>query len=172
MTAPLPIVKLVMPSDLKGVQAGKLPQGFLIPITGGGRLHHTAAKSWEKMCAKAKADGIVLKPTSAGDTYRDYETQKKGFLQRYSLEDTGTGKTRHFENKVWYLKKGFAPLASPGQSNHNWGIAVDVANANGKILAWMRENIQQFGWSWELQEEPWHIRLVCGDKLPEIVISA
>ena len=33
----------------------------------------------------------------------------------------------------------------------------------------MKNNILDFGFSWELQEEPWHIRLVCGDKIPEPV---
>jgi hypothetical protein len=41
------------------------------------------------------------------------------------------------------------------------GIAVDVANANGKILEWMKLNIAAFGFSWEVvPEEPWHIRWV------------
>ena len=159
----LPIKKVVMPPDLVGVIPGKLPQNLLIKVVGGGLLHKFAAHSWEAMVAKATLDGIVLKPTSSGDLYRSYDTQKRGFLQRYSLEPTGTTTTRTFEGKTWYLKKGFAPLATPGKSMHNLGIAVDVANANGKILEWMKANIATFGWSWELQEEPWHIRYVRGE---------
>lgn len=166
----LPIVKVVMPADLAGHQAGKLPPKLLRKIDGGGKLHHLAANAWEALVAKAKADGIELKPTSAGDTYRDYELQKRGFLQRYQLEPTGTGVTRTFEGKKWYLKKGFAPLATPGSSQHNWGLAVDCANANGKRLQWMRANILNFGWSWEVvPDEPWHIRYTAGDNVPEAV---
>ena len=165
----LPIVKVKLPADLVGVDPGKLAPTLLVKVAGGGQLHHLAAKSWTAMVAKATADGVVLKPTSAGDLYRTYESQKKGFLQRYSLEPTGTTTTRTFEGKTWYLKKGVAPLATPGKSQHNLGLAVDVANANGKILVWMKANIAAFGWSWELQEEPWHIRYVAGDVLPAIV---
>jgi LAS superfamily LD-carboxypeptidase LdcB len=56
-----------------------------------------------------------------------------------------------------------ACLAIPGSSNHNWGLAVDVANANGKTLKWMLENEHLYGFSHEVQSEPWHIRLVTGD---------
>ena len=168
----LPIKKINFPTDLVGVYPGKLPATMLVKIKTGGMLHHTAALAWNALVLKAQQDKIVLKPTSSGDLYRAYDTQKRGFLARYSLTDTGTGKTRKFEGKVWYLKKGNAPLAAPGKSNHNLGIAVDVANANGKILQWMLDNIQHFGFSWEMQEEPWHIRLVCGDNLPETVTKS
>ena len=168
----LPIVKIVMPADLKGVTPGKLDPKLLRKIEGGGQLHHLAARAYNALDAKAKADGIEIKPTSAGDTYRTYDLQKRGFLQRYQLEPTGTGTTRTFEGKTWHLKKGFAPLATPGKSNHNLGIAVDVANANGKILKWMQENIQAFGWSWEVvPQEPWHIRYVAGDKLTPAILA-
>lgn len=165
------IVKVSLPSDLKGVEPGKLTPAQLVSIPGGGKLHRLAAQAWLAMVAKAKADGVELKPTSAGDTYRDYETQKKGFLQRYSLEDTGTGSTRTFEGKKWYLKKGNAPLAAPGSSQHNLGIAVDVANAaDKKRIEWLIANVKDFGWSWEVvPEEPWHIRYVAGDAVPAAV---
>ena len=52
-------------------------------------------------------------------------------------------------------------------SKHLYGIAVDVANANGKILAWLLENEVKFGFSHEVLgdangkgAEPWHIRFV------------
>lgn len=164
----LPIVKVVQPSDLKGVTAGKLPPALLVKV-GRGKLHHLAANAWNALVAKATADGIVLKPTSSGDLYREYEFQKRGFLARYQLVPTKHGRPRTFEGKTWYLKKGFAPMATPGSSMHNLGLAIDVANASGPILKWMKNNILDFGFSWELQEEPWHIRLVCGDKIPEPV---
>jgi LAS superfamily LD-carboxypeptidase LdcB len=145
---------------------------MLLKVAGGGFLHPKAAKAWNALVAKAAADGIELKPTSAGDLYRSYAMQKRGFLTRYQLEPIEPAKTRKFEGKVWYLKKGNAPLASPGTSNHNLGIAIDVANASGKVLEWMKANIEAYGFSWELQEEPWHIRLVCGDNLPAVVTGA
>ena len=168
----LPIKKIVLPSNLVGVEADKLPSTMLIKVAGGGFLHPKAAKAWNALVAKAASDGIELKPTSAGDLYRSYEVQKRGFLTRYQTEPIEGASTRKFENKVWYLKKGNAPLASPGTSNHNLGIAIDVANAHGKVLNWMKANIEAYGFSWELQEEAWHIRLVCGDDLPTVVTGA
>jgi LAS superfamily LD-carboxypeptidase LdcB len=167
------IVPVVLPTDLKGIEPGKLPAKLLVPAVGGGKLHHIAAKAWAAMVATAQAEGIELKPTSAGDTYREYELQKKGFLQRYSLEDTGTGKTKTFEGKTWYLKKGMATLATPGKSQHNLGIAVDIANAaEPKRLNWLIANVKKFGFSWEVvPEEPWHLRYVCGDNLPQAVVE-
>jgi len=59
--------------------------------------------------------------------------------------------------------------AVPGTSNHGWGCAVDVAlggygNAATSVafpfLSWAIEHAHQYGWSWEVQSEPWHLRLV------------
>lgn len=165
------IVPVKMPADLKGVQPGKLPANLLKPVPGGGKMHWIAAAAWCAMVEKAKSEGVELKPTSAGDTYRDYELQKRGFLQRYQLEPIAGAKPREFEGKKWYLKKGNAPLAVPGTSKHNLGLAVDIANASEpKRIKWLIENVKTFGFSWEVvPEEPWHIRYVCGDDVPEAV---
>jgi LAS superfamily LD-carboxypeptidase LdcB len=165
----LPILKLVKPADLANKTPGKLPPELLTALPGGGKLHHLAAKAWFAMVEHAKAVNIELKPTSSADTYRSYDMQLAGFKQRYTLKNTGTGKTRHFEGKTWYLKRKMAPLAAPGTSNHNLGLAVDVSNANGPRLKWLVENEHLFGFSHELQEEPWHIRLVTGDAITPLV---
>jgi hypothetical protein len=76
-----------------------------------------------------------------------------------------------FEGKTWYLKKGMAMLATPGKSQHNLGLAVDIANASDKKrINWLIANVEKFGWSWEVvPSEPWHIRYVCGDAVPQAV---
>ena len=63
-------------------------------------------------------------------------------------------------------------MAAPGTSNHNLGIAVDVANANGVVLKWLEGNALEFGFSWEIQSEPWHLRYVAGDVTPARVVKA
>ena len=167
------IVPVVLPKDIKNETPGKLPAYLLTPASGGGKMHWIACAAWNSMVEKAKAEGVVLKPTSAGDTYRDYEMQKRGFLQRYQLEDTGTGATKTFEGKTWYKKKGMATLATPGKSQHNLGLAVDVHSAGEpKRLNWLVANVKEFGFSWEVvPEEPWHLRYVCGDKIPATVVA-
>ena len=162
-----------MPKDLKGVEPGKLPESLLRPIPTGGKLHWLAANAWNAMVAKAKADGIELKPTSSGDLYRSYESQLASFKQRYVLEPIQGTSTKTFEGKTWYLKKGMAMLATPGKSNHNLGIAVDVHSASEpKRLNWLIANVKDFGFSWEVvPSEPWHLRYVCGDTPPPAVVA-
>ena len=167
------IVPIVMPKDLKGVTPGKLPESLLRAIPGGGKLHHRAADSWNAMVAKAKADGVELKPTSSGDLYRTYESQLAGFKQRYVLEPVAGTSTKTFEGKTWYLKKGMAMLATPGKSNHNLGLAVDISSASEpKRLNWLIANVKDFGFSWEVvPSEPWHLRLVTGDNPTPAVVA-
>lgn len=165
------VVKVTLPSDLKGVTPGKLSASQLVPVPGGGKLHRLAAQAWMAMCAKAKADGVELKPTSAGDTYRSYDSQLAAFKQRYTETPNGNS-TRTFEGKKWYKKdEKLASLAAPGTSQHNLGIAVDVHSAGEpKRLNWLIDNVKDFGFSWEVvPEEPWHIRYVCGDAVPPAV---
>ena len=167
------IVPVKMPADLKGVTPGKLPDALLRPIPGGGKLHWRAADAWNAMVAKAKADGLELKPTSSGDLYRSYESQLAGFKQRYVLEPVVGTSTKSFEGKTWYLKKGMAMLATPGKSMHNLGIAVDVSSAGeAKRLNWLIANVKDFGFSWEVvPSEPWHLRLVTGDNPTPAVVA-
>lgn len=167
-----PVKPVVLPSNLKGVKAGELPANMLVDVKPFGKLHPLAADAYHAMRAKALADGIkTFKPTSAGDTYRTLASQTAGFLQRYQKEPIAGAVTRTWEGTKWYLKKGFAPLASPGSSNHNLGIAVDIAEASGARLEWMLKNAADFGFSWEVQSEPWHLRYVAGDKVPAAVLA-
>lgn len=164
------VVKVTMPEDLKGHKPGKLPEALLKPAAGGGKLHWRAANAWGAMVAKAKADGIELKPVSSGDTYRSYDSQLKVFLERYTKEPNGNS-TRTFEGVKWYKKnEKLASLAAPGSSQHNLGIAVDVHTASGARLEWLIDNVKDFGFSWEVvPEEPWHLRYVAGDVVPAAV---
>lgn len=165
------IVPVVLPKDLKGIEPGKLPAHLLRPIEAGGKMHWLAAAAYNAMDEAAKAEGVELKPTSAGDTYRSYESQLAGFKQRYQLEPVVGTSTKTFEGKTWYLKKGMAMLATPGKSQHNLGLAVDIANASEpKRLNWMIANVKKFGFSWEVvPSEPWHLRYVNGDTPPAAV---
>lgn len=163
----MPIIDVKLCSCLHGVKAGALPASKLRKIEKGGKLHHCAADAYEAMDASANLDGIDLSPTSPADTYRTLETQEYGFFQRYQLEPIKNQKPRVYQNKAWYLKKGMAPLAVPGTSKHNLGIAVDIANASGPRLQWLKQNAVSFGFSWEVvPEEPWHLRYVAGDDVP------
>jgi len=166
---PWPVVPIKWCEHLKGKKPSEVSLTMLRPLSnGGGQLHHCAARAWEAMKHAAMAEGgINLKPTSPGDTFRSIAQQKAGFLQRFQVEPIEGAQTRTYDGKKWYLKKGMAVLASPVDdpakcSRHMMGIAVDVANASGKVLAWLLENEQRFGFSHEVVDmpgaEPWHLR--------------
>lgn len=171
--AKLPIIKVKLCSHLKNVEPGELDPSLLRKIEGKGQLHHCAADAYEAMDAAANAEGIDLSPTSPADTYRSLAVQEYGFFQRYTDNPKPAlmkQKPRIYKGKAWYLKKGMAPMAVPGTSNHNLGIAIDVANSSGTRLEWLAKNATSFGFSWEvLPSEPWHLRYVAGDDVPERV---
>jgi hypothetical protein len=152
-----PVEKLVLPADLKDVKPGRLDPGLLV---------------WAAMRDAALKSGLKnFKPTSEGDTYRTYESQLAAFNTRYSLTPTTFG-TRTFDGKTYYKKAAnLADLAAPGSSNHNFGLAVDISEASGARLEWLIANEHLYGFSHELQSEPWHIRLVCGDRIPKAVLD-
>lgn len=165
------VVPVKQPADLKGVAPGKLPDSLLRPAVGGGKLHWLCAAAWAAMVEAAKAEGVELKPVSAGDTYRTYESQLAVFKQRYTTEPNAN-QTRTFEGKKWYKKDPkLASLAAPGTSQHNTGLAVDVHTAaEPKRLKWLIANVRKFGFSWEVvPEEPWHLRYTEGDNPPAAV---
>lgn len=167
-----PVRPVKLPADLKGVTPGKLPDNLLRGIEGKGKLHHLAADAYEAMDEAANADGIDLSPTSQADTYRSLETQEYGFFQRHTDKPTPKmmkQKPRVYKGKLWYLKPKMAPMAVPGTSNHNLGIAIDIAHASGKRLEWLLANEHKYGFSHELDSEPWHIRYVDGDDVPQAV---
>jgi LAS superfamily LD-carboxypeptidase LdcB len=167
--------KIRLPKDLAGHKNGQLPPE-LLKLVPGGQLHNVAVKSYKHMLNAAKADGVTLKPTSTVDTYRPYSVQYNAFMQRYSPKPTGDtrGITRTFQGKTWYLKKGFAPSATPDPtgvkgSNHGWGLAVDFANCTGKTFQWLIKNANRFGWYIGTGDpakpgfESWHWEYVLGN---------
>jgi LAS superfamily LD-carboxypeptidase LdcB len=168
----LPIIDVKLCSCLKGAKPGELSPKLLRKIEGKGMLHHCAADAYEAMDAAANAEGIDLSPTSPADTYRTLAVQEYGFFQRYTTNVVAGQKPRIYQGKAWYLKKGMAMLAVPGTSKHNLGIAIDIANANGKRLEWLKANAVSFGFSWEVvPSEPWHLRYVAGDAKPQRVLD-
>jgi len=168
------IAPVKKPADLEGIAPGKLPEKILKPVKGGGKLHWRAADAWEAMVEAAEADGIELKPVSAGDCYRSFESQLMVFRQRYQKEPIEGAQTRTFEGIKWYKKDPkLASLAAPGTSQHNSGLAVDVHTAaEPNRLNWLIDNVRKFGFSWEVvPEEPWHLRYTEGDNPPATVVE-
>ena len=147
---------------------------MVVAISAGGKLEKCAAAAFEEMATAAKADGIILKATSAGDTLRSIAQQTTGFLQRYQKAPIAGASTKHWNNETYYLKPGMAMLATPYDdpadakargSRHLYGIAIDIKDAHGATLQWLLANEVRFGFSHEVLgdangkgAEPWHIR--------------
>jgi len=187
--AGLPIAKLVLPKDLKNRSNGKLPANLLRNIAPSGRMHHLAATSWLILQELGAKEGLNL--VHVGD-YRPFEQQLSLFQSRmkpFPDVKKSTQVVRTFNGKKWYLHNG-AAVATPGTSNHGWGLAIDAAlSLKGKKggvvsittkpkvarrtgLQFLLDVAPSLGWSWELQSEPWHIRYVAGDVTPARVVKA
>lgn len=187
----LPVYPVVMPSSLKTAQNGRLTMVNLksVPFAGigFGGLHPLAARAWSALTvaciAETKAQLTVV---SVADAYRNIALQERVFLQRYRpnynpLTCVRTD-SRRWGGRVWWKLRNVAPVASPGESNHGWGLAVDVGiwrsgpqvlpiTSDPKVWSWLQANALSLGWSWESQKEPWHIRYIDGDNLPQRVLD-
>lgn len=181
-----PVVKVTMPSDLAGQENGKLDSKLLMPV-GSGQLHHLAARAFGALYVYTlHFHGVHLTATYGG-WYRSYKNQETLFRQRYDPEGTGGG-CKTWNGVKWCKKSSkLATAATPGTSNHGWGLAIDMAYDNDPsdgvgsddatyiaghpVFKWLLEFAIECGFSWELQSEPWHIRYVAGDELPAKVLE-
>jgi LAS superfamily LD-carboxypeptidase LdcB len=162
--------KIILPATLQHVIPGEMPINLLAEVKPYGKLHLLAADAWMAFRARAFAEGIkTFKPTSSADTYRSLATQTIAWNDRMQLTPIENVKPRVYQGKNWYLKKGKAPIAQPGKSNHNLGLSVDVSEASGERLAFMAEFAALYGFTWELDSEPWHINYYVGDRVPALV---
>lgn len=174
----LPVLPVTLPDELLCQRNGELPPEVLRPIGAAGSLCHTAARAWDALWSEARTFGWDLTWTFGG-TYRTLRQQQSLFFSRWSAEPIA-GRERVFYNGGdWYLRRGVARAAIPGTSNHGLGIAVDVAlgaePADAKpitpALSWLLDHAGDFGWSWEVQSEPWHLRYWEGSTLPPAVLD-
>jgi LAS superfamily LD-carboxypeptidase LdcB len=139
-----PVKKLRVPKELKRYGNGRIPAHELADITGGGKMWGVAAFWWNHMAAEAATAGISIKGVSKG--YRSYEEQERMFMVRYSSKPTGRipEVTRRWKMRKWWLRKGKAPSATPGMSNHGWAMAQDI-EVPKETYDWMCNNAPRYG---------------------------
>lgn len=181
-----PVVTIRRSALLTGQTNGKLTDSILVNIPGlaGGptiRLITPAARSWKAMQAHARVDGHVLKATSASDSFRPYSVQESIFRQRYTTTVLAGRPSRVWNGVRWYQKPNTAAAAVPGTSNHGWACAVDTGTEldgdagteaiDKATLDWLLKHAADYGWSWELQSEPWHLHYFAGDTIPAAVLA-
>jgi hypothetical protein len=173
--ARLPVVPVKYPAALAGVTNGKVPATLLRtakslhkgqPVT----LLAVAMRSFLAMRAAAEADGVRLEAISS---YRTYAKQVALFTERYvphyAVHTDGRVRYRIWQGRRWY--HAFGPTtAVPGTSNHGRALAIDFVRGPA-WLDWMLDEADRFGWSWEIQDEEWHLRYVAGDAIPAAVLA-
>lgn len=119
---------------------GRLAASELAPIPGG-ELRNDAAAAWNAPGGPASAG---LRPGGSMSSYRTYDEQVY----------------------LWgvYMRGGNL-AATPGTSNHGWGIAIDLPN--GWEQEWMRAHAGRYGWAkTEAFSEPWHWNYAGGVSFP------
>lgn len=160
-----------VPAALRAYANGKIP-GELLQQCGLRTfvMADPAAGAMRAMVAAAAGDGITL---SATGTWRSYEDQKRLFLSRYVTRNTG-GKTKVWNGKTYWQLPKVAMAATPGSSNHGFGLAADLSNSptvgiGGPTLKWMADHGPDFGFWNTVKSEAWHWSYCLGDDLPSAV---
>ncbi|WP_197483430.1 D-alanyl-D-alanine carboxypeptidase family protein [Paenibacillus elgii] len=136
------------------------------------KMRKEAAAALEKLFQAAKKDNLPLAGVSA---YRSHETQKTVY-DRYVKKDGEAAANKY--------------SAKPGHSEHETGLAIDVAGSSGKCAAqdcfgatkeakWLAEHAADYGFIIRYPEgkegitgyqyEPWHLRYVGVDTAKAIV---
>lgn len=191
----LPIQPVTKPSTIRNYENGKLPSSVLALVgVGSARMEVTAARAAKAMFAQARKDlGVEIK--HVGD-YRSFEAQLSLFLSRYKpvsynvyINTSSAHRKRWYDagrygydSQYWVKKDNrLATAAVPGSSNHGWGLALDIAEEydgdaaadpiTSRFVNWLVQNAAKYGFSAELQSEPWHWRYFAGDAVPRAVLE-
>ena len=128
------------------------------------KLRSIARSSFEKMCLKAREEGINLYSVSA---YRSYYNQEKIYNNNLKVNSSNTD----------------TYLAKAGYSEHQSGLAVDINKIDSSFsytieYYWLKNNAHDFGFieRYPLNKEritgykyePWHFRYV-GEEVASII---
>lgn len=136
------------PGGWGGHANGRIPASALCPIdpSGAHRLRCDAAEAFSQLDSAYRARFGA--PFSVTSSYRSYDDQVR-------------------LKQSWCDRDACHMAASPGSSNHGWGLALDLGGGINDFGTpeheWMRDHAPGFGWhhpDWARpgggKEEPWH----------------
>lgn len=113
-----------------GDLSGFIPIEALAKIEKGTHyMKPSAAKAYKAMQRAARKAGINFAVT---DSYRSYDAQVDLKNRKPTL------------------------AATPGHSNHGWGLALDININDPKVYEWLAKNAKKFGFEQPMSYEPWH----------------
>ena len=115
------------------------------------------------MCAVKSAPGHMLRCDAA----RAFDELSAAFKAQFGRPISVTDSYRTYEQQVILKKRKGRMAATPGRSNHGWGLAVDLGGGINRFGTaehrWLRANGPKYGWDhpgWARQggslPEPWH----------------
>jgi hypothetical protein len=179
---------MTLPSGLPLDRNGKLYPSELTRVEfvgrGFGDVHILAARAWNCLVLMCKLEtGMTLTVTSTADAYRRYWIQEYVFRDRYRTpwSPICTWQSKLWNGVRWFKRLGVAMAATPGTSNHGWGLAFDACwlvdgqirgiTSNTLAMAWMEQNAPTFGFYWNVGSEPWHLEYCTGDAIPQRVLD-
>jgi hypothetical protein len=159
-------------NDTKSLIA-PVPDHLLAPVGPGGkwRAYWKAAKLFNAFFADVRAEHGVELTIIPGSTsaYRPLAAQVALFKSRFTtFKYTGSKTSRTYEGKTWWLKPGMALAATPGNSTHGLGLAIDAMFSNGRALDRATINkikpiADRYMLRWTVSSEFWHIAAVHAD---------
>lgn len=172
---PYPYREITQPACLVGQRNGQLDRDILVYHAGrdGGALVvlvEPAMRAFLAMANAAANAGHILKISTTTNSYRPLSVQERIFLERYRRLYKPHTDVKKWRGDTWYRWFG-STAATPGTSNHGLAITLDLVNARGALLSWLLANELRFGFSHEIQNEPWHIRYFTGDHIPAAVLA-
>jgi LAS superfamily LD-carboxypeptidase LdcB len=113
----------------------------------GHQLEESAGKAFLEMKAAAVAAGFDVVVNSAT---RDQEKQKELFCSYIKAMSAWMKAGSKAEDKP-------KPVAAPGKSEHEFGIACDLNVKDPNFFRWLKTNSTSFGFWFTASREPWHI---------------
>lgn len=115
---------------MKQYSNGQIPFDAMTKIEGGTHfMRPDAGRAYKAMQRAAKKAGINFAVT---DSYRSYDAQVDLKKRKPSL------------------------AATPGKSNHGWGLALDININDAKVYNWLAKNAKKYGFDQPMSYEPWH----------------
>lgn len=186
----VPTTRVTKPAFLAAYENGKLPSNIMRSWDEDGLMFLPVSYAFQGLYLAASNAGHHLRADSTG-RYRSYERQVALLHERYvpyyvdGARDTNYVPAHFYNGKfypagTWWLKSG-AMAATPGTSNHGWGLADDMASdANADnvgefmsdaLLTWMRDNAPKYGIGLETRSERWHWHWIGGNALSQTSVD-